>query len=192
MPDYPNWFALYADQYFERHLTDLAGKPGLRFLQIGVFTGDATMWLCDRILTGDDCVLFDVDTWEGSDEPAHDKMDFSDVERVYDERTAWLRADKRVVKIKATSAKFLTGDTGRYDFIYIDGDHTAPAVLSDAVHAWPLVTPGGLLAFDDYLWQHPKGHCHTPRPAIDAFGECYAGHGAQVLELGSQAWFRKS
>ena len=44
---YPNWFEMTAKENFESQLLPLAGKFNLRFLQIGAFTGDATVWLVD-------------------------------------------------------------------------------------------------------------------------------------------------
>jgi len=43
--EYPNWFKQIAQDNFEQFLTPLAGKPDLNFLQLGVFTGDASVWL---------------------------------------------------------------------------------------------------------------------------------------------------
>jgi len=103
---YPNWFVQYAQGYFERHLTRYAGKPGIRFLQIGAYTGDATAWLLDRVLTGPDAILVDVDTWSGSDEEGHEQMDFGEVERIYDSRTARMRSAGRLIKHKGTSKSF--------------------------------------------------------------------------------------
>src|SRR4051812_16718910 len=88
MSEDPNWVAAYADGFFERHLTSLAGKPGLRFLQIGAFTGDASVWLLENILTDPSAFLVDVDTWSGSDEPEHEPFDWADVESTYDARMA--------------------------------------------------------------------------------------------------------
>ena len=59
--EYPNWFEMTAKGNFELQLLPLAGKFNLRFLQIGAFTGDATVWLVDNILTQGNSVLEDVD-----------------------------------------------------------------------------------------------------------------------------------
>ncbi len=53
MAEYPNWFAQTAQNNFDTYLAEYKGKPNLRFLQLGVFTGDATVWLCNNILTDD-------------------------------------------------------------------------------------------------------------------------------------------
>ncbi len=192
--EYPNWFSMYADRYFAHHLSGLSGRPGLRFLQIGAFTGDATAWLFDNVLTGKRSALIDVDTWEGSDEGAHADLDWADVERVYDERTAYLRNQGSLIKRRLPSREFLRATPLSFDFIYIDADHTAPGVLSDAVHAFPLLKPGGLIAFDDYAWKSGKGRLHDPAPAIDAFADIYS---EQMVRLedppggnNQQVWLR--
>jgi len=61
-----------------------------------------------------------------------------------------------------------------FDFIYIDGDHTAPAVLTDACMAWPLLKSGGIMLFDDYHW-NPEGFTDRQKPkmAVDAFSHIF-------------------
>jgi predicted O-methyltransferase YrrM len=192
---YPNWFAMYADRYFAQHLAEYAGRPGLRFLQIGAYTGDATTWLFEHVLTAPDAVLTDVDTWRGSDEDLHDPMDFAEVERIYDARTAPMRAAGRLVKFKGTSKAFFDSHPdARFDFVYIDGDHTAFGVLNDAVRAYPLLRVGGLIGFDDYLWESGRGRLAEPAPAIDAIADLYSGRLERLDDVvdGREVWFRKA
>jgi hypothetical protein len=177
----PNWFEAYGPAYFERHLRPLAGKPGLRFLQIGAFAGDASVWLLDHILTGAGSTLTDVDTWEGSPD-IHD-IDFAEVERLYDSR-CWSRTFKR----KMTSAEYFAcrhrEDTRPFDFVYIDGDHTLAAVRADLA-ALPLaLAPSAIVAFDDFA-RRDFGVAAAVAPLAtraDPRWEC--------LGLGHQAWFR--
>jgi hypothetical protein len=42
---------------------------------------------------------------------------------------------------------------GSLDIVFIDGDHSTPAVLRDIDVWWPKVAPGGILAGDDYDWK---------------------------------------
>jgi hypothetical protein len=151
------------------------------------------VWLLDNILTGPGSVLDDVDTWEGSDEAAHKRMDFADVEHVYDERTAAARWSCQLMKHKMTSRAFFDAyhPIPRFDFVYIDGDHTAYSVLNDAMSAYRVLKVGGLLAFDDYQWKSGKGNPHDPGLAIDAFGTVYADR-LELLEVGAQVWFRRT
>ena len=39
-----------------------------------------------------------------------------------------------------------------YDIIYVDGDHAAEAAFKDGVNSFPLLKTGGIMIFDDYLW----------------------------------------
>jgi hypothetical protein len=44
---------------------------------------------------------------------------------------------------------------GRFDWIYIDGDHSFEGVLRDIEQAKRLIKPDGLLIFDDYTLYSP-------------------------------------
>lgn len=186
-PDFPNWFN--GQKYnFEEQLTHLAGKPDLRFLQIGAYTGDASVWLCENILTDRTSILIDVDTWAGSDESEHSRIDFEQVLAYYEERIAKY---KKVIRLKMTSDQYFTGEiAAKFDFIYIDGDHTAAQVERDAYSAWALLKPGGILAFDDYQWGRDLPPDTTPKPAIDRFLETHKDEYVQIVDS-YQVWLRK-
>ena len=186
--EYPNWFKQTAEDNFKTQLTPLAGKFNLRFLQIGAYTGDATVWLVDNILTQANSVLEDVDIWTGSDEDEHKAMDWADIERVYDSRIAFR---PNVIKYKMDSREYLRSvEEPTFDFIYIDGDHTAEGVLQDAVLAWRLLKPGGIIAFDDYLWTDPRGIEYQPGWSIDTFVGIVKDD-SEVLVSNSQVWLKK-
>lgn len=184
---YPNWFAPYAQPLFEKHLMSLAGRPGLKFIQIGAFTGEASAWMVENVLTGLLSSLDDVDTWEGSDENEHDSFDWADVLNTYTARVA--RYGDRIVSCRMTSAEYWRRLAVPADFVYIDGDHSPYGVLRDAVSAYEWLNVGGLLAFDDYPWINPRTG-EGPGVAVDAFAACYRGR-LQLIQLGAQAWFRK-
>jgi hypothetical protein len=74
---FPDWFSMTAKPNFEQFLIPLAGQDNLTFLQLGAYTGDASLWLLDNVLTGQNSILIDVDTWQGSDEEVHKQMNFS-------------------------------------------------------------------------------------------------------------------
>ena len=190
MPNkYPNWFKMTAEENFKSQLMPLAGKLGLRFLQIGAFTGNASVWLVDNVLTQKNSILEDVDTWSGSDEDEHKEMDWLDVERTYDSRIAFR---PNVIKYKMDSREFLRSiEEPTFDFIYIDGDHTAEGVLQDAVLSWRLLKPGGIMAFDDYLWEDPRGIEFQPGWSIDTFIGAVKDE-SEVLLSNSQVWLRKN
>ena len=68
-----------------------------------------------------------------------------------------------------TGLAHLIEQRAQYDFIYLDGDHSSDAVMSDACMSWGLLKPGGIMLFDDYFWDHVTDHLDRPKIGIDAF-----------------------
>jgi len=185
--EFPNWFV--GQQYnFEEQLKHLRRKPDLKFLQIGAYTGDASAWLCENVLTHPTSTLIDVDTWAGSNENEHSNINF---ERVYAHYKYRISIYEKVIVLKMTSDEYFAGDNqGEFDFIYIDGDHTAAQVARDADSAWKLLKSGGILAFDDYGWGKDLPPDTTPKPAIDNFLEAHTGEYTQLVD-NYQVWIQK-
>jgi predicted O-methyltransferase YrrM len=188
--NYPNWFLGVPSDNFAQYLQHFKGEDNLHFLQVGAYTGDASKWLLDNILTGKNCVLTDVDTWQGSDEGAHHVMDWSDVEQTYDNKVA---AYNNISKYKMTSDEyFAEHSNGWYDFVYIDADHTAHAAYTDGANGWRDLKPNGILAFDDYTWGDGLAdQTLAPRPGIDRFLEEHAEQ-YHLINKASQVWIRKN
>lgn len=109
MTEYPNWFKVTAEDNFKTYLSEYKDKPSLHFLQLGVFTGDATLWLCENILTGNNSTVVDVDTWQGSDEQAHKEMDFDDVYRTYNHKVGLYI--QRIHSVRQSTLSFLIADS---------------------------------------------------------------------------------
>lgn len=179
---YPNWFAQTAQHNFERFLIPLAGVDNLTFLQLGAYTGDASVWMLDNIKS---LMLIDVDTWEGSDEEAHESLDFSEVERIYDEKIKG-----RTVKHKGTSVEYLVKSLFDYDFVYVDADHTAASALLDGELAWRNLKSGGIMAFDDYTWGDHLPAYLAPKLGINLFLHRHQGK-FELLVMNTQVWIKK-
>lgn len=173
---------------FSKHLPTYIGKP-IKALQIGAYTGDATVWLFENVLTHPESSLTDVDTWEGSDEQAHSLLNWKSVEDTYDSKTTKYAEASSLRKVKSTSDEFFASNKDIYDFIYVDGDHTAASVLKDGINAIKFLAPGGVIAFDDYMWRSGKGPTYDPYPAIDAILNAFRDQ-FDIIELGLQVWIR--
>jgi cephalosporin hydroxylase len=161
-------------------------KPRV-ILEIGSFEGRSACWMIDTlphvVNAGVDLVC--IDRWDhgqvqrpGSQTPAATGL----VEQRFDRNIAVAVNSAAhpvtVRKLKGPSlvglAKLVVeGRQGAFDMVYVDGGHSAPDVLADAVLAFRLLRVGGLLIFDDYLWVNdrarPDDILRTPKPAIDAF-----------------------
>jgi len=174
----------FSDDWFSRNIQvwDLLierGKP-LKILEIGSYEGRSACYLINTCTAYGALELVCVDTWRGGVD--HDATLMAEVERRFDRNIALAKARApgkvEVRKIKAASNVALAAlihSDGRetFDLIYIDGSHTAPDVLTDAVLAFELLRVQGLMIFDDYLWSmEPPGQqdpLNMPKPAIDAF-----------------------
>ena len=190
MTEYVNWFANDGVKNFEKYLIANFKEKSIRCLQIGAYAGDASVWLYDNLLKNSDSILIDVDTWEGSDEPIHRKMNWFTVESLYDAKTKEGNDLRKIIKYKGTSDSFFKNNRQKYDFIYVDGDHTAYGVLKDAVASYECLNINGIIAFDDYQWSAGLGALKEPKMAIDAFSNIYKDRLELVLQ-DYQCWYRK-
>jgi predicted O-methyltransferase YrrM len=166
------------------------------FLEIGSFEGRSMVWIAEN-MAGDDASIHCIDTWEGGEE--HSEEDMAAVEARFDHNRnlVHLNHDVDVHKHKGTSTQHLAHwlvedpkDHPTFDFIYIDGSHQAPDVMTDACMAWPLLKPQGLMVFDDYMWGNPRDALHRPKIAIDAFTNIF-GETAEIIHVGYQLVVRK-
>jgi SAM-dependent methyltransferase len=163
-------------------------------LEVGCYEGRATTFLIERCASFGNLFMTCVDTWGGAVDLPEDRM--KGVEARFDQNIkaalGWSQWPVTFQKIKATSSQALPEliAGGRaFDFIYIDGSHTAPDVLTDAVDAFRLLRVGGAMIFDDYVWcMEPHGKedaLNMPKPAIDAFVNMFA-RSLQLVHIAGQ------
>lgn len=188
----PDWFSHNIPTW--QSIFREAGAPR-SVLEIGAYEGRSTVWMAEHVLApGGEIVV--VDHWRGSS--THDPAEMPAVEARFDANVAELRRripGVRLEKVKAASVEALSrllaaGRTGSFDFVYIDGSHEAPDVLTDAAFAYPLLRVGGLIAFDDYAWRRFTDVNDNPKVAVDAFTNIFWKRLA-LVSGGYQAFFRK-
>ena len=189
MTEFPDWFSAYAKPNFEKYLIPLAGKDYLHFLQLGAYTGDASLWMLDFVLTGEGSRLTDVDTWAGSDEEVHKSLNFEDVYNTYLYKIAEYE-NKVSIKRMASTEYLINNRSKVFDFVYVDADHTAASAFLDAELSWELLRSGGILAFDDYEWGAHLPPSKSPKLGINLFIERHQGEFI-ALEVGLQYWIQK-
>lgn len=162
-----------------------------RFLEIGVFEGRSTVWFLQNQLDADGHITC-VDSFNGGQE--HAGIKFNEVfERCVSNIELAIRPGQTYELLECDSYLALTLLRARpaiYDFIYVDGSHTAADTLSDAIIAWPMLKHGGVMMFDDYLWDRVAGRLNQPRAGIDAFLDVY-GDQLEVIVNGYQLGVKK-
>lgn len=188
-----DWFTHNIGNW-ETILGHFKGKPNLHFLEIGTFEGRATTWLIENILTGKGSDIVSMDTFEGSEEhnDGTAPVDFTEVMVRAKENLQTYIDSRKCYLMKGRSDEILIGLHGiTFDFIYIDGDHTARGVLVDTVYSIRLLNKGGIIIFDDYEWNaYPDKPHHNPKMAIDAILDIYQDE-LEVIHKGYQIAVRK-
>jgi predicted O-methyltransferase YrrM len=166
------------------------------FLEIGSYEGRSAVWIVENMLE-DGGKLCCIDTWEGGEEHKAAKENMGDVQKTFLHNIEILKGqfpERRIEAYKGTSTRYLAelicNSDERFDFIYIDGSHTARDVLTDACMAWPVLKPGGIMVFDDYMWGDARDTLHRPKIAIDMFATIFAEELAFV-HFGYQLAVRK-
>lgn len=177
-----NWFDSVAKKVWESLIPQIKPK---RILEVGSYEGASACYLINKLAQESPIEIHCIDTWEGGVEHQASDMDMVSVERRFHHNTK-IAISRATHKVELTVhkgpsdfclAKLISQNRGNYfDFIYIDGSHQAPDVLSDAVLGFRLLKVGGIVAFDDYLWAenlpYGKDPLRCPKTGIDAFINC--------------------
>ena len=164
-----DWFSRHLPVW-ENALADYRKKPGIQYLEVGVFEGRSAIWMIDNILmhSSSRATFIDAFNWALPDYPG------GNPEPVFLANLRASGAEDRATFIKGRSQVELRElPLDFYNIIYIDGSHTAFHVLEDVVLAWRLLKTGGLLILDDYKWPRERPADLKPEIAIDAFMGCF-------------------
>lgn len=191
-----NWFKS-CENIWDQLFT--SGYPK-RYLEIGSFEGQSACYAISKLSINQ---VVCIDTWQGGVE--HDNENMAAVEERFDKNIELAlkqsASDIQFQKIKLSSTEGLAtlisqGAQNYFDFIYIDGSHQAPDVLSDATLAFHLCRKGGILVFDDYLWSEDLESgvdpLRCPKAAIDAFTNIYCRKTKILMAPLYQLYVRKT
>lgn len=154
----PNWLLTFEDYKLQE-------KETIKALEIGSFEGASSVFLISEF---ENMHLTCVDTWQGSEENI-DREGLEFIEQKFDENLGEYAA--RIKKFKGSSFSFFESIDikPQYDFIYIDGSHHVDDVMIDAVRGFNLLKVGGIMIFDDYLWNFYETDSYNPCAAVNAF-----------------------
>jgi predicted O-methyltransferase YrrM len=183
-----DWFS-YAIPNFQA-ITQFLG-PVPRVLEIGVFQGRSTCWILENMLA-DNGTMISVDPFIDDEIDAFDSESVTASPHYNQERLDLWRAntqevirpgqtlDLRLGRSYRELARLIT-ENQSFDFIYVDGNHAAAAVLSDACACFGMLRIGGIMLFDDYLWDHTPNWLARPKMSIDSFVNMFQPLGRQII-----------
>ena len=140
---------------WKKYLSEYINTPNIHALEIGSLQGMSACWLLDNVLTHSSAEITCIDPY---------------FTKLFHHNISATNASNKVITIEAMSQEAVAKlKDNYYDFVYIDGSHLAPDVLTDAISCWRVTKVKGLMIFDDYLRKPPKNRQATPKIAIDAF-----------------------
>jgi predicted O-methyltransferase YrrM len=107
---------------------------------------------------------------------------------------ARMGAADRVEFVTSSSLEFLSSSKERYEFIFLDGDHSARTVYQEVPAALRILAPGGVILLHDYfpnlqtLWSN---RALIPGPYIATQRLRSEGAGMRAVPLGALPWRTK-
>jgi len=145
------------DQTFHWHshlLYDLPIRPGGFYVEVGCYAGATSSLMISK----PDINVVAIDLGR----PISEEIARENVAKFNQSGNAfwYLRGDSKSYETR----KLLTAITKEIDILYIDGDHSFDAVITDFLNYATWVIPGGFVIFDDY---HDDKYSPEVRPAVD-------------------------
>jgi predicted O-methyltransferase YrrM len=158
-----DWFSEYTYHWLNIFLRYVDINKKFNILEIGSFEGRSTLFFLNLFKNS---TITSVDTFKGSDE--HNNMQINKIESNFDYNVNNYK--NRLIKFKGTSKKFFSfNKVKKYNIVYIDGSHKFDDVYFDACKAYKNMAIGGIIIFDDYLWNYYKNYKKNPCCAINVF-----------------------
>jgi len=149
---------------------------GISCVELGVFKSEFSDEIISRMQPSS---LYLVDIWDGSmasgDKDGINVIHIPDMEEVYNFILKKYNDDSKINVVRKPSKEFLKSFTDdRFDFIYVDADHSYTAVKNDLILSMNKLKNGGYLAGHDYI---PN---YEVRYAVDDFCKEY---GQEIIAI---------
>ena len=159
------------------------GREQIRYLEIGAYEGRNLAFM-DWLLPGRLDVTV-IDPW--FDEDLNPEEKYHAVEPRFRRNTAKLgfRSLKTRKGFSTYELPRMLEAGDKFDLIYIDGSHTALAVMIDLAYCASLLSVGGLMVMDDYWHQESEIGGPGVKQAVDHF------HGAFRRYFDIEAVYRQ-
>jgi predicted O-methyltransferase YrrM len=192
----------FTENWFEsddlNNFTPKGTQKELHILEIGSFEGKSAVWFLENLLQNQNSSITCIDPWTSysqtndsfeSYNSENTEWDFKNHKNTFLHNIKESGFENKVNIIQGFSHEILPEliHKKKFDIIFIDGNHTAPFVNTDAVFSWYMLKTDGLLIFDDYQWGKTKnlvGTTLAPKLAIDSFVDCFSDY----LEVIHKEW----
>ena len=143
-----NWFEQLARTNFKNLKNIINIYEPINFLEIGCFEGNCHLWMYENVLINPRSRSSVVDPFgRGTGNSTHTDSYITFKNNL----SKYLENINILVGYSNTILPILKNEI--FDIIYVDGDHTAEQTYKDGILSWKLLKTGGIMIFDDYLWE---------------------------------------
>jgi cephalosporin hydroxylase len=175
--EFPHFFLAHIPLW-DNYLASLRDKPNV-CLEIGALYGGASMYILENFCKKEGSHLHIADLnrneYITNNIAPYDNVTFHE---------GMSEDTLRTLSHNGQTKEFL-------DFIYIDGNHMSKHALEDAVNAFYLLKPGGVMVFDDYGWGQGMPIHQQPTTGIDAFIYAYRAY-LEEIYMGYHVMLRRN
>jgi cephalosporin hydroxylase len=170
-----------------RHIFQTHGVPNV-MIEIGCFEGATTFWVSDLCRQHNQQFhLYAIDPHSTVND--NHAFDFDTIKRAFEYNlSVCLGQVTYINKYSHQGLVDLINQNVQAELIYVDGDHTAAAVLEDMILGWRLLSVGGVMLCDDAIgWKlvDQQGQAPvqlSPRMGIEMFVQTH-WHKIELIEL---------
>ena len=154
---------------WHRVLSPLRSEP-LRILEIGSWEGRSAVFFLNFFKQA---TIACIDTFRGNAEEDPYRRLATELPRVgqrFDRNVAQFAGRYQKIESELRPAlERLQAQGRRFDLAYVDGNHRRDDVMADLLGVWAILAPGGIVIWDDYLFNLELPAEERPQPAIDEF-----------------------
>ena len=163
-------------------------EAGPNILEIGAFEGRSSVWFLENMTNAR---LTTIDTWKGGKDHDYNnpEIDFQKAKNNFDINTAKFADRLRVIQSESFDAlSLLCRSEERFDFVYVDGSHTAIDVNMDLSLSFRILRTNSVIYCDDYYWGFDDSSIYdSPKLGIDSFVNVYANKIRPLIGLTNNA-----
>lgn len=170
-----------------RHIFQTHGVPNV-MIEIGCFEEATTFWVSDTVTQHNKKFkLYAIDPHSTVND--NQDFDFATVKKAFEYNLSVCPGQVTYINKPSHQALIdLVTQNVQAELIYVDGDHTAAAVLEDMILSWRLLPVGGVMLCDDAIgWklidQHGQAPVQlSPRMGIEMFVQTH-WHKIELIHL---------